>query len=209
MTNQLKKISSVLSQLLIGSCLVACSSQPVVINQYLLNLSHSSESTINNIENDVTVLVTDISLPDYLKNRSLVMQQSNGLLSVATKHVWAQPLDSDFGATLANALSDHNGVSAYFAPQSTSILRNMAENSDMELAISVEHFMPLESGEVVLTGHWQLSRNTPQPPKKFNLVLPMTENGYAHSVSRMRELIKTLATLIKEEMDSDRIAHQA
>ena len=30
-----------------------------------------------------------VHLPDHLEQRSLVMQQQNGTLSIATKHVWA------------------------------------------------------------------------------------------------------------------------
>ena len=181
--------------------LTACSSQPIVISQYLLNVSEPELSKSRHTNNDISVLITDISLPEYLKNRSLVMQRSNGQLSVATKHVWAQPMDSDFGTALANSLSRNAGYTAYYAPQATTVLQSTAANADVKLAIAIEHFMPLDSGNVVLSGHWQMSVDSALAPKRFDLVLPMTADGYAHSVDRMRALIKSLSTLIKEEIE--------
>jgi uncharacterized lipoprotein YmbA len=192
-----------LSGLFLSVLIAGCSSQPIVINHYLLNASSSVTEQVSQKpkQSDTYILVTDINLPDYLQNRNLVMQQSNGILSVATKHVWAQPLDSDFGGLLAKSLDAYDGVHAYFAPHGTLILKGFRNNNNVKLSIVIEHFMPLDNGTVVLSGYWQVEhQGEVQKPVRFNYSKSLNEDGYAHSVKRMRELIVSLASEIQSEI---------
>lgn len=181
--------------------LTACSSQPIVINHYLLNLASPSTSVIDNNNANTTIIITDVLLPDHLTSRSLVMQTENGMLSIATKHVWAQPLDSDFGTLLANAISKQPDLSAFYGAQNMSALRGVSLNGDIQLAIVIEHFMPIASGDVVLTGHWQLTSNQIiEKPRRFEFKTKMEADGYIHSVNKMRTLVENLANAISQEL---------
>lgn len=189
--------------LLIGliSLIAACSSQPIVINHYLLNMSDPSAREIIESDSDLSILITDILLPDYLNSSNLVMQQGNGILSVATKHVWAQPLDSGFGTLLANSLNEQDGLSAFYGAHNASIMKVFSANSDVQLAIVVEHFMPIGTGEVVLIGYWQsAAKDAMAKPKRFEFRRALEADGYIHSVEKMRMLVKDLSNTISNEL---------
>ena len=206
MTNRVLTLPKIILLILLAYFLAACSSQPIVINHYLLNTSKPSASQTIENDNDLSVLITNVSLPDYLNSSNLVMQQANGMLSVATKHVWAQPLDSGLGTLLANSLSDYNGLRAYYGAHSGTMMQGFSAHSDFRLAISIEHFMSIGSGEVVLVGFWQLSsKEAIHKPKRFELKAAMTESGYLHSVEKMRSLVKDLAASIEGDLINQKI----
>ena len=203
--NSFNRISRLALVLLLGNLVMACSSQPIIINYYLLNISEPTKAQLKANPNDTSILITDILLPDYLSGSNLVMQQTNGTLSVATKHVWAQPLDSGFGTLLANSLSQYDDLTGYYAARSGNIMERFSTKDDIQLAVIIEHFMPIESGEVVLTGYWQISmQGVVEKPNRFDLKASLTADGYIHSVDKMRELVQDLASVIKAQLVKER-----
>ncbi|MDM7859923.1 ABC-type transport auxiliary lipoprotein family protein [Alteromonas sp. ASW11-36] len=174
--------------------LVGCSSQPVVINYYMLNLATSEVA--RSTSDLPQVSIERVHLPEHLEQRSLVMQQSNGTLSIATKHVWAQPLDVDIAGLLATEITKLQSFDAY-----TGAAMSRHEDNTAVISVYVEHFMPLATGDVTFTGYWLERHNAHlQAPQRFTYQASLSADGYAASVAQMRLLIRLLAADISATM---------
>ncbi|MBT0587622.1 PqiC family protein [Alteromonas oceanisediminis] len=192
MTNRLTLrrhwLLTVISVILISGC----ASQPIEINHYLLNIVRDTPTTANTSDT-VFVNVKQVNLPEYLQSRSLVMQNDDETLSIATKHVWAEPLDADFGMLLANSLSQFPSLSGFYRMPSRTH-STISDNAKISIVVNVEHFMPLQRGDVVLSGIWMTEHDGKlSAPHSFQYSRPLEQDGYAHSVARMRTLVSELA----------------
>ena len=185
--------------LVIPLVLFACSSQPVVIQHYMLNQASNVDKSRTAVSHDKSLIVIDnVILPEYLRSRSLVMQQDDGTLSVATKHVWAQPMQADIGQLLANelALKSHHPVVYKHSAMSP------RQQQSQHLTLYIEHFLPVSSGDVVMSGYWYSRSSTGEQsmPHSFHYSRPLTADGYSHSVAQMRQLVLTLANDIAQHV---------
>lgn len=174
--------------LLILLGLVGCSSQPVTLHYYLLDsVQHPAEEATNTA---LPIIIIDfVSLPEHLRSRSLVMQNSDSTLSLATKHLWAQPLEDDIGNLLAKNIRRSGRFLAYYG----NLLERASHEPHASIAVVIEHFMPLSSGEVVMSGYWYTVQNDPSPPHLFDYRLIMEDDGYSHAVNKLRESVSMLA----------------
>ncbi|MGB2426858.1 MAG: PqiC family protein [Alteromonas sp.] len=180
------------------STLVGCSAQPVVINHYMLNVA-SINASISPSQNAPLLSIERVHLPDHLEQRSLVMQQQNGTLSIATKHVWAQPLNVDIGGLLSAEITRLKNYNAFYGPAMSRHTENIAA-----ISIYVEHFMPVASGEVILSGYWlERHRETLRSPQRFSYSASLNADGYAASVAQMRRLITQLAADINATIQKE------
>lgn len=143
---------------------------------------------------DTQIQLSAIQLPDYLKQRQLVIKQNSNQLKIANYHSWADDLGDSIQRVLMNNLNakTDNYRSGYrFSGNCGSCSR---------VIISIEHFYPTEQGQVVLSGSMQLI--DPQGASKarngFLFTNELAEDGYDNAVSQMRELLGELTLQINE-----------
>ncbi|WP_100641923.1 PqiC family protein [Alteromonas facilis] len=168
--------------------LMGCSSQPVTLHYYLLDsVQHPAERQAHN---ELPIIIIDtVSLPEHLRSRSLVMQNNDETLSLATKHLWAQPLEDDIGNLLAKNIRRSDRFQAFYG----NLLERASHEPHFSIAIVIEHFMPLSSGEVVMSGYWYSAQIDTSTPHLFDYRLIMEEDGYSHAVNKLRESVSMLA----------------
>lgn len=166
--------------------LAACSNKPIGLNYYLLHepTLMMSESTAD-ISQQPTIILRSLSIPDYLKQRNLSLQLSESEMHFSSKHVWAEPFGQDFSVALSESLS---------AKHKMRLQRQSKWTNDVQpeyiLDIQLDDFIPTYDGKLVLKGKFRLEREGAAPQiVKFNYWLPLSQDGFAFSVSQMRLLI--------------------
>lgn len=179
----------------------ACSSAPVTLSHYVLNTA--SQHDLSAANQAPIVEIKRIVLPDYLQGRSLVMQRLDGTLAMASKHVWAQPLAEDIGATLARKITQNGNYSAVY----TGAVSHKISSQLASVEVHIEHFLPTESGDLILTGYWynRASEDLTNTLHRFHFQSSLSADGYAYAVGEMRVLIAELANDIQRVL----LAHNA
>ncbi|WP_181898442.1 PqiC family protein [Alteromonas aestuariivivens] len=171
-----------LSVVLFALC--GCASKAPSFQYYVLHQPESLAATP--ATPNQSVILNSLQLPDYLKQRGLVMQTSATQLHFSTLHLWAEPLDNGMTQALRNSLMENSGV--LIAPL------DMAElSSATRITVLVEDFVATHNGEVVLKGQYWLTYPSKSPQVfLFDFRLPLTQDGFSHAVEQMRKLVDTL-----------------
>ncbi len=170
--------------------LTACSSQPTNVNYYLL---HQPASEASKESEDISTLpalyLRSLSTPDYLKQRNLSLQTSINELHFSPQHVWAEDFTSDFAMALSDTFVKSHKIRLYVQSQWTT-----TSQKEYILDIQIDDFIPTYNSKVVLKGTYRLEISHLQPQiVKFSFRMPLHQDGFAHSVSQMRELVDLLA----------------
>ena len=165
--------------------LCSCASAPPRLQYYLLHQPQSSGG-MGAANPVLTVSLTSLQLPDYLKQRGLVMQTSATQLHVSSLHLWAEPLATDFTQALRNSLLADSAV--LIAPV------DVADSNTMpRLSILIEDLITTYQGEVVLKGqYWITTVDNAAQGFLFDFRLPLEEDGFSHSVNQMQTLVEKL-----------------
>lgn len=179
--------------------LSACSSKPISMNYYILHHpGQSSTQTITDYSAYKTIWLRTLESPDYLKQRSLSIQTSPSEIKFATQHVWAEPLPGDFATALSETLFHQHNVSLKVQSKWTN-----TQDAEYILDIRLTDFIPTYDGNVMLKGSYQMVRSGSEPKLiKFSYQLPLSQNGFSHSVIKMRELINLLASEIVSNVET-------
>jgi uncharacterized lipoprotein YmbA len=169
--------------------LTACSSTPERVNYYVLsNQSSEWQSTELSASQSLIVTLSKLSLAKYLSQPNLALLEREHEINYANKHVWAEPLDSSFAKALVDDFNRLDSVRLLLAGDPN------AGGSDLSLQIRIDHFLPTDSGNVVLIGdYWLLKKGEVLVSKSFSLSEPLDKDGYAHSVAIQRQLVNELA----------------
>ncbi|MCW8091354.1 PqiC family protein [Alteromonas sp. ASW11-130] len=181
---------------LIVTFLTGCVSQSINLNYYLL---HSPQSAITaDKQPRFQISLQKLALPEYLKQRSLVMQTSATTLHFSPHHVWAEPVQSGMIKALEHALWQHHHV--------LSVPVTLATHNEVlphaEIAIAVDDFLPVSNGEAILSGKYWIQ--FPDKSKKmyiFNLRRNLNQDGFDHAVIQMQELINALGDHIAARLN--------
>ncbi|WP_334028220.1 PqiC family protein [Alteromonas sp. P256] len=178
--------------------LSGCTSTQSSLSYYLLHSAVSFEqpegslsSPTQSVKQGTTLLITSITLPDYLKHRGLVYQVSDTNLHISTTHLWAEPFEEGLRKTLRDQLTNDNLV--------VLTNRDYQGESAVELSIHISDFVSTFNGNVVLKGHFIVS--TQQPEKNrypFFIETTLKEDGFSASVIAMRKALAVLSTEIAE-----------
>ncbi|WP_395340762.1 membrane integrity-associated transporter subunit PqiC [Ningiella sp. W23] len=200
-------IVRVLSIFLLFS-LAACSSvQPLPKTQhYLLDTALSADAdTIKVAKAKVTV----VDVPDYLKQSSLVMVNSNNAMQIAQYHRWANRVSDSISSALSADINATLSDSAAYSSCTECIVVN----------VHIEHFYPTQEGDVHFTGYFQIAEFIGSPNQvvsnditweltdttkhRFNLQAEMDKDGYGEAVSKMRKLVSQLAKRVIETLPAE------
>lgn len=177
--------------LLMAMAIAGCSSKPVTMNYYLLHET-AQTAEIQDITNWPVIELRSLTLPDYLKQQSLIVQLSSSELHFSPQHLWSEPFEQGFAQALKDNLANTHKIRLH-----TQSVWTNATQSGYILDISIEDFIPSHNGMVILRGTYRLGRS-PQSGKivEFAFNSPLNKDGFAHSVEQMRELVTKLANQI-------------
>ena len=108
-----------------------------------------SGSTSRRVEHDsgsYCVQVSSVRLPDYLKQPNLVMREDTNELRMANYHSWADNLSDAIQRVVINDANQLNSAYSFVSRC----------DACPSVTISIEHFYPTRSGQVVLAGTLKL-----------------------------------------------------
>jgi uncharacterized lipoprotein YmbA len=187
--NFIKYLSTLTVSILVV-LLSSCSSSsdiPLETNYYLLNSQNSAQVQVGI---NKTVVVQVLELPAYLHQPHLVMQLNKHQLHYARFDMWAEPLQTGFTKALITELNQNNINTQFVTDELLS-----DEKSINKLTVRVDYFHPNTASKVVLSGvYWQKNSNKQgiiQQPFSFELLL--SEDGYTHAITQMRELVSMMS----------------
>jgi uncharacterized lipoprotein YmbA len=168
--------------------LVGCSSVPEQNTQYYLLHNHSM-ALIPSPDKSVIPkpIKIEVTMPAYLNQPNLVIKLSEHNLHFSLHHQWAEPLKQGFYKSL---ISDINQAGTYRP------LIKVAKISIPTLNVVIEHFHTTENSMVILSGQYWYSDSTTSSLERFDLRLPLEQDGYEHAVAQLRSLITQLAIKI-------------
>ena len=200
-TGVLSKTSNSIFALVIVALLSAlsgCTSTQSTLSYYLLHSAvaseqseSSSQSSADLSEQYTPLLITGITLPDYLKHRGLVYQISDTNLHISTTHLWAEPFEEGLLKTLREQLTNNNLIML--------TNKDYQGQSVVELSIHVSDFISTFNGNVVLKGHFVVSSQLPEKGRyPFSIETQLEQDGFSASVIAMRRALAVLSTKITE-----------
>ena len=190
--------------------ITACSSSSTPKTQYYL-LNSPTSNVIKNLKNTIQqkelqdknspqIMVKLLPLPDYLTQPNLVLQLSNHQLHYSLFNMWAEPLSVGFTQALTHDLNQTNGSLKFVVnPQ-----RVTTDNADIFITITA--FQPTHLSQVILAGSYTISSKNQTSPiiqksytNDFTFTVELNDNGYAHSVEKMRDVVSLLAQELSEK----------
>jgi len=139
------------------------------------------------IENraDALIALNKIIVPDFLKQRNLVIRQQNQQISIANFHSWADDLPESIRRVVINDLNRNNRK-----------YRITKYCSDCPvLSISIDHFYPTDDGSVMLAGSYVLDSNSSAESirETFSFTGTLRSDGFTEAVFQMRQLLRLLS----------------
>lgn len=170
--------------------LVGCINTQPALDTYYYILDNTPQSQAHSAVNSGSttslkqVKVRSVAMPDYLNQPNLVIKLSDHQIKIANYHFWAEDLRQSVQQVLINELNLKN-------PE-TSFIQTCV--SCDELVITVDHFYPTQSGDVVLSGSYYRTSN--YVLNNFVLKRTLDKGGYDEAVSAMRLLLGELADQI-------------
>lgn len=172
--------------------LSGCSTQLAQkVSYYLLN-SATSNNQMKVTKNTAQVIaLKEVRLADYLKQTNLVMQLDNHQLYYSKQHFWAESLQTGIQkAILTDLNSQSTGISFIDA------LSPAAKKPKATINIAIEHFVTTQDSSVILIGQYWLDADQPNDIHQlqhFHYTTELREDGYPHSVKKLRGLLKRLS----------------
>ena len=172
---------------LIVCVLAGCSSKPTLLNYYTLHDPQTHSKTAPLSKSVKQVEMARVKLPDYLKQRNLAFLLSDTQLHFAPQHVWAEPLYDGVYQSLGKSLMRNHGI--YATPN----MKYDADETSLKVRIQIDDFISSYDGQVVLSGQYWVDHNGEESVYLFYFTLPLEEDGYPHTVRKMRAALTLLA----------------
>lgn len=171
---------------LLSFVLLGCNSQPTPTSHYYMLNQQLAQETLTGVS---PIKEIKLALPEYLKQPNLIMQLSPHELSYAYYHMWAENLHESIIKSMQLDLKE--AVKDLPKSDKNSTL------TQVNLMLNIDHFYATIDSKVVLAGNYTLI-NTAQtqalsPQYNFSFNRDIEENGYPHSVAKMRELLTELS----------------
>lgn len=162
-----------------------------VITYYLLD-PHPAES--NMTLDHTRVQVSSVRLPDYLKQPNLVMREDTNELRMANYHSWADNLSDAIQRVVINDANQLNSAYSFVSRC----------DACPSVTISIEHFYPTRSGQVVLAGTFEIvaaeGQSNATLVRQFSFSHPIEKEGYDNAVEQMRLLLSQLSVEIVNQL---------
>ncbi|MEO0367676.1 MAG: PqiC family protein [Pseudomonadota bacterium] len=178
------------SILLLALSLAACSSSRSMIPQTKIYVLDSDLIASTDKQNATKVMLSRISIADYLDSQNLMIRKQGNEVSFARYHQWAERLPSLIHRSLMASLNRTND-SVLFVDQC---------DACAQIAVHIDHFYPNYEGDVVLAGIFEVLSSTghAQQSQPFLLKQTQTSDGYTASVALMIKLLDLLGGEIAE-----------
>lgn len=182
--------------LLICSGLIAlasCATPSPSLNYYLLDSGVGSTSIVRTAEqnkNERLVLVGDVTLGEFLRQSSLLVELDDNEMHFAMNHVWAEPLVEQIPKVLLKDLRRSN-TEFHFERETSEWFGKEVYS----VKIQIDQFHPNARQEVVMSGrYWVTDIGSGQTKgEDFFLSDTLTEDNYGHAIVKMRRLITVLS----------------
>lgn len=200
---------TLLNAILLIVVIVGCSTKSAPNSHYyLLNSPTLNAETLRQTSTNIAtaaksskhhlpvITLTVLELPDYLKQPNLVLQLSDHQLHYANFHQWAEPLQTSITQALNQDINRYDSRFRYVTPPSHSKV-------SAALIIDINAFHATHQSQVILTGkYWLKNKNIPLKldDKSFTFSINLSDNGYAHAVTQMRNAITLLAKQITSDI---------
>lgn len=173
--------------------LVSCATPSPSLNYYLLDSGVGSTSIVGTVEqnkNERLVLVGDVTLGEFLRQSSLLVELDDNEMHFAMNHVWAEPLVEQIPKVLLKDLRRSN-TEFHFERETSEWFGKEVYS----VKIQIDQFHPNARQEVVMSGrYWVTDIGSGQTKEKdFFLSDTLTEDNYGHAIVKMRRLITVLS----------------
>ena len=167
--------------------LAACGSSPTIEDTYFsLVLEAADEPTTENGDAELTLRLTNVSLPEFLLRRNLAIQTGGNEIKAANHHYWAEPLDEAIAKVLVRDIEAANqGIAVH----------RYNGSGDCELAIEFDRFHASADGRVLVSGRYWLAASEPTR-HAFDVSRPLDGQGYGAAVTSLRASLGTLGAEI-------------
>ena len=120
-----------------------------------------------------SVVVAEVSIPEYAINQEIPIQQADGSLTTDTDRLWADLPDRALAGSLARHLNQITDAQVAVEPWP---LRGFP---DIELSIFVEDMIVQVGGNLRFSGTYALGREDgPGSIEPFSVVVPVPGEGY-------------------------------
>nr|WP_318382129.1 membrane integrity-associated transporter subunit PqiC [uncultured Enterobacter sp.] len=173
--------------------LAACSSSVDETNYYQLPTPPQAASQTQNGANTRLLWVEQVSVPDYLAGNGVVYQTSDVKYAIATKNLWASPLDQQLRTTLvANLGQQLPGWVVASSPLG---------NDQDTLNVTVTGFHGRYDGRVIVSGEWLLNHQGQLSKRPFHIEMKQQQDGYDAMVKTLGEAWGREASDIARELN--------
>lgn len=182
--------------------LLSCTSEPLNVRYYLLHTPQNTGDIKSATAKPIAVLQA-LSIADYLRQSSLVLQVDEHELHYARQDVWAEALQSSFYNALLQDLNTI-GLRNYVAATAPD-----AQGASTIIRVQLDHFHATDASTVVSSGRYWLSVKDLKGDKNnvmaaaahgFYFESELTQDGYAHGVEQLRTLVSHLANQIEKDV---------
>lgn len=175
----------------ISLALGACATEPLSISYYLLGTPGTEQARQQTITAKKVLVIEDVEMAAYLKQSGIVMQTSGDQLQISKQHLWAENLELAVPKLLAMAIQNQSTEYQVF-------VRNLdyIPSADYRLRLHIDNLQATDRGEAVSSGRYQLIRNDDSGESvavDFYFERDLQEDGYSHSVVKIRELLNDIA----------------
>lgn len=156
-------------------------------NQYYL-LSSDSQSYVKETYQQV-IGIRPVKVAPYINTPGIALLTRENHIRIANQHLWAEQPDQAITRVLHNELDQRLTDSRV---DDGSLGRNNDWN--YSIATQIDQFHGTETGEAVLSGHWQIKKNEQViSTYRFNLKQPLVKPGYTSLVIELQGLLSNLA----------------
>lgn len=177
------KFYSIIASVIITTMLYSCGSS--ASSFYILTPTNNYQQLESNFENNISIGIGNLELPDYLQKPQIVTFKNNNELHFDEFNRWAQPLDENFTDIVLENLSNMiptNNIYLFMWPE---------EKLDIyQVTIKINQFELRSDSTVVLDARWSVSISN-------EIIFLMTEKSSYHEKITNLNYDKIVATMSK------------
>jgi len=174
--------------------LVACASEPVVINYYALVPPVPASDEVVQRSDKPALVIERVDLAEYLQQPGMVIQSGDNQLLVSRNNMWAESLELALPKALVRELQRQSDDYSFYLKNVDWVAR-----TDYRLRLRIDSLQATDKGEVVAAGRYQLIAG--HDPKTqvfadFNFQRDLSQDGHAHAVEQIQALLAQIAEAI-------------
>ena len=137
-----------------------CASSP---NPNLYVLEQSEAQSLAGLTSNVSVLVTPVVLPEYLKRTGIVFKSGGSRVLVNEDERWAGGLEDNVTSVIRGNLASYLNTNESFDYNA-----NFKSRPDVTVRIRIHEFGPVDDSTSALNASWELDRSSSSQPQLFS-----------------------------------------